>query len=216
MEPGEHYRGQRHALSELFAGLDADQLRATVPGCPRWQVRDLLGHLVGLTVSVRTGDMADAGSPAWTQRQVDARRDRSVEDLLQEWGTEAPAFEDGLAGLGFLGWVVVYDVTLHGDDAREALGLPLGSSETHELVLDGIVARARTRADGLGTLTLHAGSRSWELGAGEPTASLTVPDEGELSRVVAARRSDDAVRAHAWTGDPEPWIDVLPLFRAGR
>ena len=72
------------------------------------------------------------------------------------------------------------------------------------------------RARAIGTLTLRAGDRQWTLGEGEPAATLTVADEGELARVIGARRSDDVVRAMAWTGDPEPWIPVLPLFRPGR
>ncbi|MDX6219956.1 MAG: hypothetical protein QOJ48_1637, partial [Frankiales bacterium] len=124
-----------------------------------------------------------------------------------------PAFEAGLADRGFLGWVFTYDVTMHGDDVLEALGRPLGSSPTHAVVLDGIIDRARARAEGIGTLNLRAGERRWALGVGEPAATLTLPDEGELARVIGARRSDDVVRQMDWTGDPEPWIPVLPLFR---
>jgi uncharacterized protein (TIGR03083 family) len=214
--PTQHYRGQREALTALYGGLGTADLTRTVHGCPAWQVRDVLAHLVGVPVSLRTGDMADAGSTAWTQRQVDAARDTSVQQLLDEWGEEGPAFEEGLADKGFLGWVFTYDVTMHGDDVLEALGLPLGSTPTHALVLDGIIDRARPRAEGLGTLTLNAGDRSWTLGEGGPVATLTVADEGELARVIGGRRSDDVVRGLDWTGDPEPWIPVLPLFRSGR
>jgi uncharacterized protein (TIGR03083 family) len=211
--PSEHYRSQRLALTELYGGLaDADLDRA-VPGCPRWQVRDVLAHLVGLPTSVRTGDMADAGSTAWTQRQVESRRGKPVQELLDEWAQEAPAFEAGLDDKGFMGWVFTYDITMHGDDVLEALDRPLGTSLTHAAVLDGIIDRARSRADGIGTLTIRAGAREWALGEGEPSATLTVADEGELGRVIGARRSDDVVRGLDWTGDPEPWIPVLPLFR---
>ena len=196
--------------------LAADDLARVVPGCPAWTVRDTLAHLVGLPVSVRAGDLADAGTPAWTARHVEARRGRTVEELLAEWAEVGPGFEQSLAEKGFVGWVFTYDVTMHGDDVREALGLPLGATPTHAAVLDGIIDRARTRAEGVGTLTLRAGERTWTLGAGSPSATLTAPDEGELGRVIGARRSDDAVRAMDWTGDPEPWLPVLPLFRPGR
>lgn len=216
MTPTEHYRGQRLALTELYGGLAAADLSRTVPGCPQWQVKDVLGHLVGVPLSLRAGDMSDAGSPAWTQRQVDARRDRPVQDVLDEWAEEGPAFEEGLSDKGFMGWVFTYDVVMHGDDVLEALGLPLGATPTHAVVLDGILDRARPRADGIGTLTIRAGDREWVLGDGDPAATLSAPDEGELARVIGARRSDDVVRAMDWTGDPEPWIPVLPLFRADR
>ncbi len=216
MTPTRHYRGQRLAITELYSALGADDLARVVPGCPEWRVRDVLAHLTGETVAVRTGDLADAGSPAWTQRQVDGRRDASVADLLAEWGEEGPPFEESLDDKGFLGWVFTYDVTMHHDDVREALGLRLGTTPTHAVVLDGIIDRARLRAEGRGTLTLKAGERTWTLGEGEPSATLVAPDEGELGRVIGARRSDDQVRAMDWAGDPEPWIPVLPLFRAGR
>lgn len=209
----EHYRGQRLALSDLYAGLGADDLSRTVPGCPAWQVKDVLGHLAVETSYVLSGDMADAGQPSWTGRQVDSARDKSVAELVDLWAETAERFEPWLDEAGFLGWVFTYDVTMHGDDVREALGLPLGSTDTHAQVLDGILDRARTRADGLGTLTISAGDRTWVLGEGEPQATLTAPDEGELARVIGARRADDVVRAMDWTGDPEPWIPVLPLFR---
>ena len=216
MTPTEHYRGQRLALADWYDGLGAGELSAPVPGCPAWTVKDLLAHLVFLPVSVRDGDLADAGSPAWTARHVDAGRDLSVPQLLDTWSQVGPDFEDSLADKGFLGWVFTYDVTMHGDDAREAVGVPLGTTPTHAVVLDGIIDRARKRAEGLGTLTIRSAERSWTLGDGEPSTTLTVPDEGELARVIGGRRSDDEVRALDWAGDPEPWVTVLPLFHASR
>ena len=217
MGPGEHYRAQREALTLLVSSLTEDQLATQVPGCPLWQVRDVVAHLVGLVVDVRAGVLpGGAGGEAWTQAQVDDRRGRSLAELVEEWNREAPAFEDSLADLGFRGWIFVYDVTMHGDDLRETLGLALGTSETHAVVLDGLIDLARSRAEGLGTLTLDAGAQQWSLGDGEPKASLTVRDAGELGRIVGARRSDEAVRAMDWNGDPEPWLVALPLFRGGR
>lgn len=213
MEVAEHYRGQREELSALVRGLDTAQLDAAVPGCPLWTVRQTLSHLVGVTADVCSGTMEDAGQPVWTQAQVDARADKSIAELVEEWTQRGPGFEEALPTMGFTGWVFTYDVTMHGDDIKEALGLPLGSSETHRVVLDGIIDRARSRAEGIGTLTLKAGDETWVLGDGDPAASLTVASIGELARVIGSRRSDEAVRALDWTGDPEPWIPVLPLFR---
>ena len=192
------------------------ELATTVPGCPLWTVRDLLSHLVGLPADALAGNLANAASPDWTHAQIEARRDLSVADLVEEWTANGPAFEASLPDRGFLGWVFTYDVTMHGDDLREALGLPLGTSETHAVVLDGIIERARGRAEGIGTLTLRAGDGEWVLGEGDPQSSLTVAHAGELGRVIGARRDDAAVRGMTWEGDPEPWLPVLPLFRPGR
>lgn len=216
MAVGEHYRGQREALSAFYAGLDERQLATVVPGCPEWTVRDLLAHLVGVPADVTGGVIEGSGGPAWTQAQVEARRSQSVPELLAEWERTGPAFEGALPSLGFLGKVLVWDVTMHGDDAREALGLDLGTTGTHAFVLDGLVEGFRRRAEGVaGTVRLVAGERSWEVGSGEPVATV-VTDAGELGRVLGGRRSDEQVRALDWTGDPAPWLDALPLFRDGR
>jgi uncharacterized protein (TIGR03083 family) len=216
VEVAEHYRGQREELSALALSLTEEQLGTVVPGCPAWQVREVLSHLVGLTADLCTGSMEGAGTPAWAQVQVDARRDHTVEQVIEEWTKRSEGFEVALPQLGFLGWVFTYDVTMHGDDIREALGLPLGSSETHAVVLDGIIERARGRAEGLGTLTITSGGGEWVLGGGLPHATLRVDDPGELARVIGGRRDDQLVRALAWEGDPGPWLPVLPLFREGR
>jgi uncharacterized protein (TIGR03083 family) len=216
VQVGDHYRSQREDLSTLALTLTDEQLARQVPGCPDWTVRDLFGHLVGVPADALAAELDGAGQPPWTQQQIEARRALSVAELVAEWERTGPALEQTLDELGFLGWILTYDVTMHGDDLREALGLPLGDSPTHAAVLDGIIDRARRRAVGLGSLVLRSGGREWVLGEGEPRATLTVDDPGELARVIGARRADDEIRGLDWTGDPEPWIGVLPLFRAER
>jgi uncharacterized protein (TIGR03083 family) len=212
-DPAPHYREQRLALTDLLRGLSPQQLQTAVPGCPSWSVQDVVAHLVGLTASVCSGDMEEAGSPAWTQRQVDERAGRPVAEVLEEWTARAEGFEAQLPGMGFLGWVFTFDVTLHADDVREALGLPLEEGATGVAVLRGLLGRAATRAQGLGTLTLRAGDRVFTVGEGEPHATLQVAGVGEANRVVGDRRDDEAMRALSWTGDAEPWVRALPLFR---
>jgi uncharacterized protein (TIGR03083 family) len=215
MDVSDHYRGQREELSALALRLSPEELATRVPGCPDWNVRELFAHLVGVTADATAGRMDGAGSPPWTRAQIEARVSRTVPELVEEWGEHAPAFEATLPDLGFLGWVITCDVTLHGDDVREALALPLGTSVTHAAVLDGLVERTRARAEAVaGTLHLRADLREWSLGTGEPVAVLEAPDAGELLRVVGGRRDDEAVRALPWVGDPGPWLPVLPLFRS--
>jgi uncharacterized protein (TIGR03083 family) len=216
MEPEDHYRAQREELCALLGSLDDEQLATAVPGSPKWVVKDVLAHLVGVTADFCSGTLDGAGTPPWTQAQVDSRRDKSVAELVEEWSKRSVGFEASMPELGFFRYASVYDVTLHTDDVREALGQPLGTSATHAWVLDGIIDRADKRAKEIGTLTLRAGDRSWTIGSGEPAASLTAPDEGELARVVAGRRTDEQVLAHEWTGDPAPWLAALPLFRDDR
>ena len=42
--PSQHYRGQREALTDLYAGLAAADLSRPVHGCPQWQVQDVLAR----------------------------------------------------------------------------------------------------------------------------------------------------------------------------
>ena len=216
MQASEHYRAQRLAATELYRSLDDQQLATAVPGCPLWTVRDLASHLAGLPASVNRGEMEGAGSPPWTGKQVADRAGQSVADVLQEWEQEAPPFEAALDGAGGLTWPSVMDVSLHLDDAREALGLPLGVTAADERVLDLLVAQAGRGAEGVGSLTIRSGDKQWTIGSGHPSAELRVDDRGELSRALGGRRTDDQVRALDWTGGPEPWLPVLPLFREGR
>ncbi|MCW2545507.1 MAG: hypothetical protein JWM40_3059 [Frankiales bacterium] len=216
MEPEDHYRGQREELSSLFASLDDEQLATVVPGSPEWVVKDVLAHLVGVTADFCSQNLDGAGTPPWTQAQVDSRRSKSVAELVEEWSKRGVGFEASMPEMGFFRKASVYDVTVHGDDVREALGLPLGSSATHAWVLDGIIDLAERRAKGAGTLILHSEDNQGHMGAGEPTAELRIDDRGEMARVFGGRRTDEQVLALDWAGDPTPWLDVLPLFREGR
>jgi uncharacterized protein (TIGR03083 family) len=216
MEPEDHYRGQREELCALLATLDDGQLATVVPGSPKWAVRDVLAHLVGVTADFCSQNLDGAGTPPWTQAQVDSRRDKSVPEMIEEWSKRGLGFEESMPEMGFFRRASVYDVTMHGDDVREALGLPLGSSETHAWVLDGIIELAEKRAQGVGTLTIHSEGNSGQIGSGEPFAELRIDDRGEMARVFGGRRTDEQVLALDWTGDPTPWLDVLPLFREGR
>jgi uncharacterized protein (TIGR03083 family) len=216
MGAAKHYRSQRSRVTELVQGLTPEQVAMRVPGCPEWTVRELLSHLTALPADVDAGRLDGAGTPEWTAVQVAERQDRGVDDLLAEWDKYAPALEAQLDTWGDFGWVVVWDITLHEDDLREALGLPLAVGETQTRVLDGLVARAGKKVveAGLPAVTVTAGPKTWTLGTGEPAGSLAVSDSGALSRALGGRRCDDELRALAWSVDPEPYLEPL-RFRPG-
>jgi len=175
----------------------------------------VLAHLIGLAADVVTGRLDGAGSPGWTARQVEERQGRSVEELLAEWDEVGPQAEAALPSLGGVGWRFVYDITLHDDDLREALGLPLGEGGTHVVVLDGLVKRVGAQLQGLPPLRFRAGEQTWVLCEAEPATELRVDTAGELSRVLGGRRSEEQIRVLDWSGDPEPFLPHLSLFRPG-
>lgn len=215
MKPNEHYRSQRLRITELVSGLDEAQLATTVPGCPQWTVRDLVSHLSALAADVAQGRNEGAGSDAWTERQVAERADRDVAELLAEWAEHAPRVEATIDDLGLEGYRIFYDAAMHEDDLREALRLPLATGPTHAEVLGGLAAVTGQRLTGLPPLQVRAGERSWSYCDAPPVAVLTAPDEGELARVLAGRRSAEQLRSLDWSGDPEPYLDALTQFRPG-
>lgn len=215
MQPSEHYRSQRERVAELVRGLDDAQLATRVPGCPAWTVRDLLSHLTGLAADVVAGNVDGAGTPAWTSKQVADRQGRSVPELLAEWDEHGPRVDGVVDQLGLAGYRIFYDATMHEDDLREALGLPLATGPTQTEVLGGLVALTGPRLTGLPPLRLQAGERTWDFCDSPPVAVLTAPDEGELARVLSGRRSYDRMRALDWHGDPEAYLPHLTLFRPG-
>ncbi|MCA1712184.1 MAG: maleylpyruvate isomerase family mycothiol-dependent enzyme [Actinobacteria bacterium] len=215
MTPSEHYRSQRERVTALVQDLDEEQLATRVPGCPEWTVRELLSHLTGLARDVAEERMDDAGQPHWTARQVADRQDRSVEELLAEWSDYGPQVEAMLDGMGFAGYRTFYDATMHEDDLREALGLPLAEGPTQTEVLGGLVMLAGGRLTGLPPLEVRAGEQSWTFCDSPSVAVLTAPDAGELGRVLGGRRSAEQLRALDWAGDPEPYLDALTQFRPG-
>ena len=214
MQASEHYRAQRARVTELAQGLDEGQLATRVPACPGWTVHALLSHLTGLTADVAAGRLDGAGTPPWTAKQIADRQDVPVDDLLAEWDRFGPEVESGMDQFGAVAWRFVYDVTMHEDDLREALGMPAGTGRTQDTVLDGLANRAGQKITqaSLPALRVVTTDREWTLGEGEPVATLTVPDKGELQRVLGGRRALATMRALDWQGDPEPYLPHLTLF----
>jgi uncharacterized protein (TIGR03083 family) len=215
VQPSEIYRMQRQRVTELVGALDDAQLQASVPGCPAWTVHGLLSHLTGLTADITAGRVDGAGTPPWTGAQVDARKDWTREQLLAEWAEHGPTIEGQIDGFGGIGRALAMDVTMHEDDMREGLGLPLGDAPSHAQVLELLADRAAQKIEeaGLPPVRLRAGEVA--LGPADAAVALTAPDAGELARVLGGRRSAEQIRALDWTGDPEPYLQHLMLFPHG-
>jgi len=215
VQPSEHYRILRGRITELVLGLSEGQLATVVPGCPEWSVRDLVSHLSALAADVAQGRNDGAGSDAWTARQIMERAGRPVDVLLAEWAEHGPQVDAMIDDMGLEGYRIFYDAAMHEDDLREALGLALADGSTHAEVLGGLAAVTGPRLAGLPPLQVRAGERSWSFCGTPPVAVLNAPDEGELGRVLAGRRSAEQLRALDWTGDAEPYLDALSQFRPG-
>jgi hypothetical protein len=69
----------------------------------------------------------------------------------------------------------------------------------------------RLRALGLPALELRYDGKERTLGEGPPAASVTA-ERWELLRVLAGRRSRDQIAALDWSGDPAPYLPLLPAY----
>ncbi len=210
---GESYRTARERLTDLVGTLSEDELETMVPGCPLWRVRDVLGHLTGAAADFVARDFEGAPGPAWTARHVDACRDKSVAEILDEWGRIAPVAEAELTELGHLPQAVA-DVITHEQDIRGAVGQP--GFRDDEIVAWGAGFSVsnlgkKLTAAGLPALRVRTDSGERILGEGAPEVTLDTTDF-EVIRAVFGRRSRAQLEAMAWDGDPNPYLEHLSIF----
>jgi uncharacterized protein (TIGR03083 family) len=228
------YADARRRLHELLAGLDQAALAAQVPACPAWTVQDVLAHLTGVAADTTNGTYFSGAADAWTDtrlaaardgwtaEQVRSRRGQAVKALLAEWADRAALLQPMLAGTvppppGSPAWLLsgpVGDLAVHLHDVRGALRQP-GDRDAPATGL-GLRIYARwlgRRLDQAGrpAVRLRAGGREWVEGSRRPAAALAA-DAFELFRALCGRRTLDQVRALAWDGDPEPYLDLFAPY----
>lgn len=206
------YGSCRERIVELVRALPPDAITTVVPACPAWTVHDVVAHLAGEVTDVNRGNLEGVGSEAWTAAQIDSRRGASVGELLDEWATESPAFEDGLRAIGgLLANAAIADVWNHEQDIRGAISAKGGHDPTAELIaLDGYtqLKASAFAAAGLPPLRLIAGTHTVQTAEGQPVASVTA-EPFELARAVCARRTAEQLREYHWEGDCSPFIAAL-------
>lgn len=228
------YEEGRTRITELVTGVDPSTMETVVPSCPEWRVTDVVAHLAGVCTDILEGRIEGVATDPWTAAQVEARRGRSIQELVDEWSTAAPQVE-AIASMfpGRVGTQWVLDLTTHEHDIRLALGAP-GARDAEAVqmavgfMVTGLAVSVASR--GLPPLELRADGQSWVVGGGEGETDLNAvlfgaePPMGgtpeatvetskfELMRALTGRRSLDQVRKWSWTGNPDPW---LPAFQFG-
>jgi uncharacterized protein (TIGR03083 family) len=208
----------------------------TVPATPDWSVLDVVAHVTGIASDSVAGrvpaglnlleQFRDPAVVAVRDRfadgQVERRRGATPAEVLAEWDEVEIALLARLdpdtppekrLPLGYDA-IVVTDLCVHADDVAGALGVPphRGSPAA------GVALAAycfgvdyRIRALGLPALSLRYGERERILGDGDPGATVAA-DRWELLRVLAGRRSRSQIEALDWTGDPAPYLPLLPAY----
>jgi uncharacterized protein (TIGR03083 family) len=134
------YPDELARFADLLRSLSPEEA-ATPSRCGGWTVGDVAAHVAGGQTDVVSFNLDGAGTPEWTQRQVDERKGRSPAELADEldaaakqakdlmaafdddaWNGPAPAGVAGTLGAGIE--ALFYDTYLHGDDVRSSIGRP--------------------------------------------------------------------------------------------
>ena len=187
-----------------------------MPATPDWTVRDNFAHMAGVADDLLNGRLEGVATDEWTAVQVAARRDRSLDEILDELESHGPAMDALLEALGeAVDARLFMDQWTHEQDVRGAVGIP-GGAEAEvvtwavPLVTAGWVAAiARTDLPPITVRTEHTVRETGE----DPVGSLEV-DAFTALRVITGRRSRTQLAQLAWQGidDPSPYFEHLVVF----
>lgn len=203
------YRETRSRITDLVRDADGDQ---SVPACPEWTVHNVVSHVTGILADIRAGNLEGVATDPWTAKQVEDRKGRSIDELLDEWTEHAAEIEPQLPNFPPPpARQLCADLYTHEQDIRGALQAPgarEGSAFDNAIDFFGRSFLHRLEASNLG-LRVRAGSHTWE--TGDASTTLRV-DPFELFRAYGGRRSVEQVKTWDWTADPEPFIAHLTPF----
>ena len=212
---GALYETIRADFVAMLRTLRVDQLEGRVAATPEWRVRDVVAHLAGLTEDLNRAYFGDGDPDAWTQVQVDRFRDSSLEEIIQAWDQEAPAFEEGLQLFGYqVGNHFVGDLFIHVTDVRSALGLAVDRESvamwtTLDWYLDALDVSLREHGDG--ALEAMTVPEQRVVGTGTVVATVAAP-AFEIARACAGRWSAGQIAAFAWTGDASKFLPLISQY----
>lgn len=191
-------------MTDLAAGLSAQQAATRVPALPAWTVRETYAHLAGVCREVREGVLTARATDEDTARQVAARADRELPELCAEWDEIGPGIEEALAGpKGYRYHLMMQDVWNHEQDVLGALGMPQVRGDETTVAVSTVIAdmyaRGWEKFEVSPALRLRTPSLDRVIGVGEPVATLDTTDF-ELARMLIGRRTRDEIRDAGWSG----------------
>lgn len=225
------YAITRKELASFVSSLPEEDLERPVPATPGWSIRDVIAHMAGVLECIGRGDFPvefffDLGSQQgvavlneWTDRHVEGRADRPLQELLDEWETGAAAVMPMLRGdeswpdgvLPFAGHVLATDLAVHQQDVYGALGLVKDRDAAPVAVGLGTYRAGvdlRLKASGGPALRFVTERKEAVAGDGDPRATVRA-SRFELFRALSGRRSPEQLGAYEWEGDPEPFFELF-------
>jgi hypothetical protein len=201
------YEESRSSVVALVRERPADDLATIVPCCPKWTVKDLVGHLSGVLEDRNAKRLPTGGFEEWTAAQVERHREEPIGVVLDTWSALPVERNEDVPSLAALS----FDVVSHEHDLRHAIGVPgdhtsfavhVGSARAQERMASMLAAAG---APGV-RLTTEEGERLLEGGA--PPIGLSTSAYGFM-RLVTARMSRAQADALDWQGDATPVLDAL-------
>ena len=208
MDAGATYAQVRTRIAALVGAEGVDP-STPVPACPGWTVKDVVAHLSGVCSDILNGRLDGVATDPWTAKQVDDRRDWTLERVLEEWAELGPQVEaitqhfppDAATQL-------VTDLVTHEHDLRAALNKP--GERDAEPIAEGLAWLGKAFSSNK-TSALRLKTPEGDdivVGSGDATASVTAP-RFELFRAVTGRRSADQIAAFEWEGDYREHLDAF-------
>ena len=174
----------------------------------------IFAHIVGVCDDVAAGRLDGITTDAWTDAQVQPRRDRATRMLLAEWEQFGPGFESGLEVVpDVLAGQAVFDAITHEFDIRHALGQPGARDSDAFAIAWAWVAGAVAGRVGPSVAVVTDEGDQFSMGAGDPVVTLRT-SRFECFRGATGRRS--VVEIAGWDWDPTPRPDLVPgadIFR---
>ena len=234
------YTEVQERLCAVLDELNEARANTRVPACPEWSVRDVVAHHCGLVVDMASANTPEFfGSfnllDQWrddevararddlTGRQVAEREGRSLRSLVSEWREATVALLPILRGdhpfpksvPPIFSGVLINDVVVHEGDIRIALGLdqaPAGAALSVALRGYGFSLDYRIKMLGLPPLVLAYDGKSRQFGGDGAAGATLSATRFDLVRTLASRRTATEILSLDWSGNPEPYVPILPEY----
>ena len=191
----------RDRVISMVQSAEPLTLNELTPLCPEWRIRDVVGHLVGISHDIAAGNFP-GDLDEWAAAQVERNHDADLATLLEEW----PQYELERFVTPELA-IVLYDQTTHECDIAHALGRTVClDDETMSLLTDFTLSRFAVKDHDL-TVTLDLDGDIRTRGSGSRELHLTT-DHFTWFRASTGRRSRRQIDDLAWRGDRSA-IDIL-------
>jgi uncharacterized protein (TIGR03083 family) len=200
------YHVTRRRVTDLVRELDDADFKRPVPACPAWDVHDLLSHMSGIPDELTNGNYPSGDTQAWLDAIVEARKDMSLDELLERWAATEGKIDELIDGGANL---MLADVVSHEHDLRGAVGRP-GARGVPEVraVIQVALDLLKIKDSGLPALVVDSGEVQWASHMAKPGCTLQV-DPWEAIRLLVSRRTADELRSAPAAGDITPYIDLI-------